>query len=197
MAPAPEGAPANFCINIYTVFREDQDHDPNIKVPISIFNVPKSLTASKPDAYVPRLVGWDLSITCDLMQTYKLTEVKRLHKEFGSVSFERLVEILNKLVNSPIRASYGTFLDMDNESLACIVAVDGLFLFELLCCYGISQGDLVQSEFLLELVKSAGRRLARDTTLGDATVLENQIPILALNVLLIVEICSEVKLVTE
>ncbi|GMN21290.1 hypothetical protein TIFTF001_051097 [Ficus carica] len=84
MAPAPEGAPANFCINIYTVFREDQDHDPNMKVPISIFNVPKSLTASKPDAYVPRLVGWDLALTCD--QSFNICRSTSLLRAVSPIS---------------------------------------------------------------------------------------------------------------
>ena len=95
------------------------------------------------------------------------------------------------MVMQPIRACYEMYLDMDDESLACII---GLFPFELLCCYGISKGDLVQSEFFLhELVESSRRRLARVTALRDAMVLENQIPVLTVQVILKIEICLEKK----
>lgn len=71
------------------------------------------------------------------------------------------------------------------DGLACIIAIDGLFLFELLCCYGISRDALCQSYLLCDLVNSAGRRLARDTTLRNTMMVENQVPIIVLKVILI------------
>ena len=125
------------------------------------------------------------------MQTYKHAEVKKLRKGFREISFNVLIGELNRMVKQPIRACYEMYLDMDDESLACII---GLFPFELLCCYGIIKGDLVQSEFFLhELVESSRRRLARVTALRDAMVLENQIPVLTVQVILKIEICSEKK----
>nr|GMN30460.1 hypothetical protein TIFTF001_048015 [Ficus carica] len=69
------------------------------------------------------------------------------------------------------------------------MAVDGLFLYDLLCCYGINMEVLANSSSLCHLVNSAGRRLAHETTIQEAMMLENQIPIFVLKVILIAE-CS-------
>lgn len=100
-----------------------------------------------------------------------------------SLSF--LVGVLKKIVGPSARACYDTYLDVDDEDLACMLAIDGMFLFGLLCCYGICSDALAQSKLLKDLVSFSGRRLARDTTLGDAMMVENQVPIFVLKVILI------------
>ncbi|PON55185.1 hypothetical protein TorRG33x02_300080 [Trema orientale] len=177
-------ATTSFVKNIYTIFKKDE----NMDVPICIFKVPNSLASSKPEAYVPQLLGLGpyhhLRPELQQMQTYKLSEVKRICKAFENNKFELLVLVLREIVGPSARACYDMYLDMDDEVLACILAIDGLFLFELLCCYGISKDALGHLD-LLHLVNSAGRRLARDTTLRDVMMVENQVPILVLKVILI------------
>ncbi|GMN33609.1 hypothetical protein TIFTF001_048273 [Ficus carica] len=135
-----KGARVNFAKDICkNIMNGGYDLD---EFPISIFRVPTSLSSSKPEAYVPQLVGLGpyhhFRPKVQQTQTYKLVEI-----------------------------------------------------FGLLCCHGISRDYLVQSEFLSKVVESAGRRLARDTmSLRDAMVLENQIPIHALKVILLIEIQS-------
>ncbi|GMN72618.1 hypothetical protein TIFTF001_052041 [Ficus carica] len=74
------------------------------------------------------------------MQMYKLVEAKRIHKGFQrSHEFEKAIEFLKKTASLTVRSSYNIYLDMEDDVLACIMAVDGLFLYDLLCCYGINK----------------------------------------------------------
>lgn len=81
-------ATSSFVKNIHTIFKKDETMD----VPICIFKVPKSLASFKPEAYVPQLMGLGpyhhLRPELQQMQTYKLSEVKRVGKGFKENEFE-------------------------------------------------------------------------------------------------------------
>lgn len=112
----------------------------------------------------------------------KLNEAKRIHERFRSVGFERLVELLHRLVGPAVQACYSTYLDIDDQDLATVMAVDGLFLFELLCFHGVSGDGTARSP------PPGGGRLVRDPScLRESMMLENQIPILVLKVLMLIE----------
>ncbi|EXC29943.1 hypothetical protein L484_015136 [Morus notabilis] len=181
----------NFDKTITDIFNKD-----DIDVPISIFKVPNSITSSKPEAYAPQLVGLGpvhhLRHELQNMQMYKVVEAKRIHKGFQSLDFEKLVEFLKQIAVPSVRASYNIYLDMEDEVLACVMAVDGLFLFGLLCCCGINMEALANSSSLCHLVNFVGRILAQETAIQEAMMLENQIPIFVLKVILIAE-CSQVS----
>nr|GMN75255.1 hypothetical protein TIFTF001_056824 [Ficus carica] len=181
---------ASFVNTVTAIFNKD-----DIDGPISMFKVPKPLTSAKPEAYVPQLIGlgpihhWRIEL--QHMQMYKVVEAKRIHKGFQSLKFERLVKLLKQLVASSVRASYNIYLEIEDDVLACVMAIDGLFLFGLLCCYGIDKESLANSISLCHLVKSTGR-LAQETTIQEAMMLENQIPIFVLKFILIIE-CWQVS----
>ncbi|PON55198.1 hypothetical protein TorRG33x02_300210 [Trema orientale] len=167
-----------------------------IYIPISIFKLPDSLIDAKPEAYVPKQVGLGplhhMRSELQQMQMYKAMEARRFHKGFKSVDFHTLVEVLDKIAASSVRASYNIYLEITDDVLACIMAVDGLFLFDLLSYYvirrnALANATLANSSVLSHLVESASRILAKEATLREVMMLENQIPILALKTILIVE----------
>ncbi|XP_059431586.1 putative UPF0481 protein At3g02645 [Corylus avellana] len=179
-----------FVVDISNTFSSD-DTD----APICVFKVPNSLSASKPEAYIPQIVGLGIlhhsRPQTEAMQTYKLKVAKNIHRGLGSKDFDDLHEGMEELVPS-IRACYQMYLN-DNETLiAFVMAIDGLFLFKLLCCYGVRKDTLTSSNILRGLVDPADIRLHQDGIIRDTMMLENQIPIFVLKIILFVE-CSESK----
>ncbi|KAK9989347.1 hypothetical protein SO802_029586 [Lithocarpus litseifolius] len=81
------------------------------------------------------------------------------------------------------------YLNANDIEIACAMAIDGLFLLELLCYYGIGKDTLTKSDILCRLVDTAETRLAQDGILRDTMILENQIPIIVLKNILLTE-CS-------
>ncbi|XP_062085198.1 putative UPF0481 protein At3g02645 [Humulus lupulus] len=172
--------------NITEIFEKD-----DLDIPITIFKVPKSLNQANPEAYEPKLVGLGaihhLRPKLQHMQMYKVMEAKKIHKGFQGIAFSDLIEILKDLVVSSVRASYNMYLEMADDVLTYIMALDGLFLFDILCCYGIEKQHLLSSKILNQMVGSNGKRLTQETILREAMMLENQIPILVLRTILIIE----------
>ncbi|EXC29940.1 hypothetical protein L484_015133 [Morus notabilis] len=122
------------------------------------------------------------------MQMYKVVEARKIHNGFKSgLEFSEVAEFLKQIASPSVRASYNIYLEMDDDVLASVMAVDGLFLFNLLCCYGISKETLANSSSLSPLVYSAGKRLAQEKIIQEAMMLENQIPIFVMKVILITE----------
>ncbi|KAB1202278.1 hypothetical protein CJ030_MR8G010112 [Morella rubra] len=115
------------------------------------------------------------------MQMYKISVARKIHRGFGRRDgFKTLIEGLSLKLMPSVRACYQMYL-MDNDSqVACIMAIDVLFLFGLLCSHGIGKDALASSETLRGLVDPADTRLAQDGILRDAMMLENQIPMIAL-----------------
>ena len=162
-------------------------------IPISIFKVPNSLTEATPDAYVPKLVGLGpfhhMRSELQEKQIYKVMEARRFHKGFNKVKFSILVEHLKEIAGPSVRASYSMYLEMTDDVLACIMTIDGLFLFDLLSCYISKNLDNLaraNSSFLSH-VDAADTILAQETTVRDAMLLENQIPIRVLKIIIIAE----------
>ncbi|KAB1218821.1 hypothetical protein CJ030_MR3G007320 [Morella rubra] len=157
---------------------------PEFDAPICVFKVPNSVSVSNPDAYSPQVVGLgpfhhhrsDLGS----MQMYKLTIAKRILKGFRScIEFQELIHELARLMPS-IRACYQIYLSLSDCRIACIMAIDSLFLFGLLCRHGIAQDVRNSSYSLRGLIDPGGTRLAQDGILRDMMMLENQIPMLVL-----------------
>ncbi|KAL5566380.1 hypothetical protein UlMin_029544 [Ulmus minor] len=176
-----------FLNNIYAIFGKYEENT-DVEA-VSIFKVPHSLCSTKPETYIPHEVGLGpyhhLRSELQHRQMYKLVEAKRILKRFNTVGFEKLVDLLQENVVPSVRALYNTYLDMEDEDLACIMAIDGLFLLQLLCLYG--KDVLSHFTFFRDLASSGAWRLAKDSTLRDAMTLENQIPMLVMKVVLIVE----------
>lgn len=126
------------------------------------------------------------------MQMYKVMEAIRIHHGFPSgLEFDKVIEVLKEIAVPSVRSSYNVFLDMEDDVLACVVAVDGLFLLNLLCSYGNNKEVLASSSSLRHLVKISQRRLAQETTIQVAMMLQNQIPIFVLKFILFIECWKE------
>ena len=168
-------------------------HSNDTDVPICVFKVPDFLKASKPEAYCPQVVGLGLlhhnRLELESMQMYKVGVARKMHKGSGRIEFKELISELKQLVPS-VRSCYQMYLKADDSEIAYAMAINALFLFELLCYYGVGKDTLTSSNILHGLVDTAGTRLAQDGMLRDTMMLENQIPIIVLKNILLIE-CSE------
>ncbi|XP_052198674.1 putative UPF0481 protein At3g02645 [Diospyros lotus] len=155
----------------------------DIQVPVSIFRVPATLSAFKPQAYVPRLValGPYHHFRSELyeMERYKLAAAGRLQKQFQSIKFQQLVDMLGEL-EQEVRACYHKYLDIEGHTLSWIMAIDGLFLIDFLYLF-TSRKETDLSSAKAHLVDSGGKKLASDAILGDVLMLENQVPFFVLS----------------
>ncbi|KAL6326824.1 hypothetical protein AAG906_011001 [Vitis piasezkii] len=161
----------------------NEELEDNSEVPVCIFNVPKTLMATKPDCYVPQEVAlgpyhrWRPELY--EMERYKLAAAKRIQKHLQSLKFHSLVDQLTK--HEPrIRSCYHKFLEFNGETLAWMMAIDASFLLEFLQVYAMKEGRMLTkvSSRMSHLVDYAGTKSAHNAILRDMVMLENQIPLL-------------------
>ncbi|GFQ04584.1 putative upf0481 protein at3g02645 [Phtheirospermum japonicum] len=149
----------------------DEDLDQESDIPVSIFNVPKTLLLSSPESYVPQQIalGPYHHYRPELyeMERYKLSAAKRFQKHIPGLRFHTLVDHL--ILSEPkFRAFYQKYLNFNGETLAWMMAIDSCFLLEFL------------RTFSLDLVDATGRRPGHDAIIRDMLMLENQIPLFSL-----------------
>ncbi|KAK2995976.1 hypothetical protein RJ640_001884 [Escallonia rubra] len=141
-------------------------------VPVSVFSVPKAISAFKPQAYTPQVIAFGpyhhMQPELYEMEKYKLAAIKSSLTPQQILNFQEIVIDKMKELEPVIRACYHKYLDHDGDALAWIVAIDGLFLLDILRGFGHVQ-------------YSQRRNLTRDAVLTrDVMVLENQIPVILL-----------------
>lgn len=137
--------------------------------PVSIFQIPKTLTDQKPQSYTPQLIalGPYHHLRPDLyqMERYKLVAINEisLHPE-QLLSFQQLVINRLKKIDPITRACYNKFMEYDEDTLAWILAIDGCFILNILN----SSKEL----------GSDRRTILLDNTIimKDIMMLENQVP---------------------
>ncbi|XP_071909159.1 putative UPF0481 protein At3g02645 [Coffea arabica] len=138
----------------------------------SVFEVPKRLSDTKPDAYAPRKVGLGpyhhLRPDLQLMTNKKRDTVKDLLKIEDIEEFIRIVENCPISFEAKIRSCYSRSIDLDRESLAWIVIIDAIFLLHLVQAYSEKRSDHC----------SSSTSSSDESFLGDIVMLENQIPTL-------------------
>ncbi|KAK9280671.1 hypothetical protein L1049_014369 [Liquidambar formosana] len=162
---------------------EEEDNDEGI--PVSIFNVPKTLLSIKQEAYVPQLVSLGPyhhgRLELFEMERYKLASARRTQKHFQDVKFQGIVKNFEEYEGS-IRACYHRFLEFHQETLAWMLAIDASFILEFLQTYAVqSDGLLVRSSSkMAHLIDYARRKTTHHTILRDIVMLENQIPLFLL-----------------
>ncbi|KAF3619982.1 putative LRR receptor-like serine/threonine-protein kinase-like [Capsicum annuum] len=143
--------------------------DFNLLPPICVLQVPKTLSHKKPEAYTPQLIGMGPyhHLRPDLyqMERYKLAAIKDILEPDQILNFKNL--LIDKLRENDlvVRACYNRFMDLDEETLAWIVAIDGLFLVNILCS---AYGNDVHDEHENNIDDTIFTR--------DFMMLENQIP---------------------
>ncbi|XP_057507753.1 putative UPF0481 protein At3g02645 [Actinidia eriantha] len=159
-------------------------------VPVSIFRVPTTLSSFKPEAYTPQLIGLGpyhhFRPELYEMERYKIAAASRVQNQFQSLEFKQLVHKLNE-IEYKVRASYHKYLDIDGETLAWIMAIDGLFLLDFLNSYVNKKDSLSSLSTTAFLVDGSGKKLANDAILGDIVMLENQMPIFLLSEILTIQ----------
>ncbi|PWA77459.1 hypothetical protein CTI12_AA224550 [Artemisia annua] len=114
----------------------------NVETPhVSVFQLPETITTKKPEAYAPQQVGLG-PIHHFRPQTYKKMEQKKLDVlrkvlQDNEIKDYKLIVLdkVGKLVPI-VRSCYDMFLQGDDDSLAWIFTIDGLFLLNLLHSYG-------------------------------------------------------------
>ncbi|GKE74409.1 putative UPF0481 protein, partial [Tanacetum coccineum] len=132
--------------------------------PVSIFEVPKILKEEKLEAYVPQRIGlgpkhFFREELYSKMEQNKLTAVKKVLKPHEIPDLEDQVVEQVKQVVPVVSACYDVPPEFDEDTLAWLFAIDGLFLLEQLGVYSDKQ-----------VVVDA----------KDMMMLENQIPLLVL-----------------
>ncbi|KAK4420131.1 hypothetical protein Salat_2426000 [Sesamum alatum] len=134
--------------------------DKDFDISCCVFRVPKILTEAKPEAYAPQRLGLGpyhhLRPDLYIMQKQKLAGVRKF---LGSEKLQNFRQVVEDLVQwEPVlRACYDQYLDLDIQTLAWILAIDGLYLVQFL-------KNFYEMEHLA----------------GDILMLENQIPVIFL-----------------
>ncbi|PRQ50524.1 hypothetical protein RchiOBHm_Chr2g0134191 [Rosa chinensis] len=168
-------------IQIRKTLEEELEDDGEI--PVSIFNVPKSLLATDPESYTPQQVAigpyhyWRPELYD--MERYKVAAAKRTRKQ--TLKFQHLVDQLMSF-EPRIRACYHKYLEFNGETLGWMMVIDASFLLEILRVYAVQDGKTLMRVFsrMAHLVDHAGRKSAHHAILRDLVMLENQIPLFVL-----------------
>ncbi|KAL4564059.1 hypothetical protein LXL04_028109 [Taraxacum kok-saghyz] len=134
-------------------------------LPVCIFKVPENFTTEKPESYIPQTIGLG-PIHHFQTQLYskreqlKLETAKTMLKPYRITSnfTEIVIESLKQFIPE-VRCCYELYFDVDDNTLAWVFALDGLFLLDLLS--KISEGDSLES-------------------FEDLVMVENQIPLVVL-----------------
>ncbi|KAF2320966.1 hypothetical protein GH714_032243 [Hevea brasiliensis] len=141
-----------------------------------IFQVPKSVSSIKPEAFIPQRIALGpyhhFRPKFYKMQKCKLHEVQIVHQRLKLPEFQLLFDQLKRKVKD-VRGYYHEHLDIHDDTLSWIMVIDGLFLLQLIC-----------DEQPLEFVDSSGRKFPMEAILRDVVLLENQIPFFVLEHLL-------------
>lgn len=155
---------------ISNTLHKEADIDLNLLPPVCVLQVPETLTHEKPEAYTPQLIGMGPfhHLRPDLyqMERYKLAAIKDILEPDQMLNFEQLV--INKLRENDlvVRVCYNRFMDIDEKTLAWIVAIDGLFLLNILhSVYGNNLHDHQENNIIDDSIFTR-----------DFLMLENQIP---------------------
>ncbi|XP_071726810.1 putative UPF0481 protein At3g02645 [Rutidosis leptorrhynchoides] len=135
-------------------------------LPICIFQTPENLTTEKPESYVPQHIGLGpihhfQTERYSKQEQMKLTTAKTMLTPYKITSHFKKVIVTDNLKElvPELRSCYDLYFDVNDDTLAWIFAIDGVFLIDLLI--KLSEGDSLQ---LFE----------------DIVMLENQIPVVVL-----------------
>ncbi|WVZ50626.1 hypothetical protein U9M48_001864, partial [Paspalum notatum var. saurae] len=183
-------------IRIRRIF--DEEIKLNEDQPICIFDVPKPLLGTKPEAYIPQMVALGpyhhrREELCHM--EYKLSAAKRAQSHLTGMDFQQLVDLFTKL-ELLIRAHYHRHLNLSNETLGWMMAIEISFLLEFLQTFMEDniQRALQRIPFKMSyLVDPSRRTSSHDMLLRGIVMLENQIPLLLLLKAIETRCCSSAQ----
>lgn len=173
----------------------DEELEEETEVPVSIFNVPKTLLISDPTSYVPQQIAIGpyhyFSPEHYEMERYKVAAAKKIQKEHQSLKFQHVVDQF-KRYDQKIRAHYHRYLNHNGETLAWMMAVDASFLLEFLRIYAVKESSVLTriSSGVSDFIDVAGKKSAHNAILRDIVMLENQIPLFLLRKVLEFQLSS-------
>ncbi|KAG5134119.1 hypothetical protein JHK82_025307 [Glycine max] len=160
------------------------------KMPVCIYQVPKSLCCAKPEAFSPQLIaiGPYTHFHPELypMERFKVFAAKGVLDHFKKHDFKQLVELLRN-TGQFIRASYHKYLDFKEDTLLYVIAIDGLFLLDFFHNYLNEEVSCSFMTGLQDQVQLSGVKLTRDAIIRDIIMVENQIPTYMLLRILVLE----------
>ncbi|RDX76239.1 putative UPF0481 protein, partial [Mucuna pruriens] len=170
------------------------------KMPVCIYQVPKSLSCAKPEAFSPQLIaiGPYTHFHPELypMERFKVFAAKGVLDHFKNHDLKQLVEELRN-TGPFIRASYHKYLDLKEDTLLYTMAIDSLFLLDFFHNY---LNEEVSGSFMTGLedqVQISGVKLTKDAIIRDIIMVENQIPTYMLLRILVLESSKPVDSVQE
>ncbi|CAL5028672.1 unnamed protein product [Urochloa decumbens] len=143
-----------------------------------VFDVPRSLRDTKPEAYAPQhfaLGPYHHQSRPELrdMERYKLAAAKRSERLFaGGRGVGHLAQRLLAL-QAELRAPYHRVLELGDETLAWMMAIDTCFLLDFLESYHRGRRD--DEAATVVMVSSATNWI--NATVRDAMMIENQLPL--------------------
>uniref|UniRef100_A0A0D9V1P8 Uncharacterized protein n=1 Tax=Leersia perrieri TaxID=77586 RepID=A0A0D9V1P8_9ORYZ len=162
--------------------------------PISIFDVPKLLSCTKPEAYTPQLVALGPYHHCRKelheMEMCKLSSARRAQSQLLlGMNFQHLVAAFTTL-EYQIRAQYHRHIGLSNDALAWMMAIDVSFLLEFLQTFSNNNNcqQMIPSRTAHLVTDHPSHRRTTSSTsfhrqsmvLNDIVMLENQIPLFLL-----------------
>ncbi|XP_061342983.1 putative UPF0481 protein At3g02645 [Gastrolobium bilobum] len=171
------------------------------KMPVCIYQVPKSLSCAKPEAFTPQIIaiGPYNHFLPELypMERFKILAAKRVLDHFNKHDLKQLVQ---QLYNTGpfIRACYHKYLDLKDNTLLYTMAIDVLFLLDFFQNYldekvsGSIFTGIEQQE-----VQRSGVKLTKDAIIRDLIMVENQIPTYMLMRILLIESSKPIDSVEE
>jgi len=160
------------------------------KIPVCIFQVPKSLSSAKPEAFAPQFIaiGPYTHFRPELypLERFKVFAAKAVLDHFQKHDLKQVVEEFRDTATF-IRASYHKYLDLKDETLLYAMAIDALFLLNFFHNY---LSEKFSGSFMMGLedrVHLRGVKLTKDAVIRDILMVENQIPTYSLLKILVFE----------
>ncbi|MFS7981331.1 hypothetical protein Hanom_Chr10g00949661 [Helianthus anomalus] len=108
--------------------------------PVSLFQVPETVTQQKPEAYEPQQIGLGpihhfRPLPYKKMEHKKVAVMRKVLKDYDIKDYKlQVLDKVRKFVPT-VRSCYDMFLQDDDDSLARVFAIDGLFLLDLFRTY--------------------------------------------------------------
>jgi len=170
------------------------------KIPVCIYQVPKSLSSAKPEAFAPQLIAiGPYNHFCPKlypMERFKVLSAKAVLDHFQKHDLKQIVEEFRNTATF-IRASYHKYLDLKDETLLYTVAIDALFLLNF---YHNYLNEKFSGSFMAGLedrVRLRGVKLTKDAIIRDILMVENQIPTYSLLKILVLQSSEPPHLVQD
>ncbi|OMO97355.1 hypothetical protein COLO4_14663 [Corchorus olitorius] len=162
------------------------------EVLVSVFEVPEALRCVNTEAYTPQLLAFGpfhhFKPKLYQMQRFKVAAATRVQRDWLAVDFQQLVAHIRQQ-QLKIRTCYQIHLDIQKDTLAWLMAIDGLALLKLLHSSLSCYKNPLKSSWKNPFDDFYGRSPDLDMILRDILMLENQIPMILLTA--IVEKCHE------